>query len=104
MKQNCWEVMGCGREVGGENIHESGICPANIEKSLDGIHGGKNAGRACWVVAGTLCGSKVQGTFAEKTGNCLRCEFFRSVQKEEGRSLAKITELLDKKWAGTELH
>ena len=40
-KQNCWEFKGCGREPGGENIADCGICPASIEEKLDGIHGGE---------------------------------------------------------------
>ncbi len=98
MKQNCWEFMKCGRETGGSESYVSGTCPVSMERNLDGVHGGSNAGRSCWIVAGTLCGGRVQGTFAEKNGNCLTCDFFRSVQRDEGRALVKITELLDKKW------
>jgi hypothetical protein len=47
------------------------------------VHGGKNGGRACWVVAGTLCGGEVQGKFAAKFGSCERCDFYDSVRKEE---------------------
>ena len=31
----------------------------------------------CWEVAGTLCGGKVQGRFAEKLGDCSLCEVYR---------------------------
>ena len=72
MKLNCWEFMKCGREMNGLNSTEMGVCPVCFEKQLDGVHGGNNAGRACWVVAGTMCGSKVHGSFAEKTGDCLK--------------------------------
>jgi hypothetical protein len=44
-----------------------------------------NAGRACWVVAGSLCGGKVQGTYASKLNNCWRCEFMNKVKQEEDR-------------------
>ncbi len=84
-KLNCWEVKQCGREPGG-NRNELGICPASREPRLNGMHGGKNAGRACWVVAGTLCGSKVQGTFAKKYDTCEQCDFFNLVKMEEGSS------------------
>lgn len=83
MKNNCWEVKKCGRQPGGEKAKELGICPASTETKLDGVHEGKNAGRACWVVAGTLCKGEVQGTFAKKFDNCEKCEFYLSVQKEE---------------------
>jgi hypothetical protein len=83
MKQNCWEFKKCGREPGGKKSSELGVCPATVHKDLDGIHGGKNAGRACWVVAGSLCGGKIQGTYATKLANCWRCDFMNSVKREE---------------------
>jgi len=83
-KKNCWEFKGCGREPGGTNVKALGVCPATTDARLDGVHGGKNAGRTCWVVAGTFCGGNVQGTFAQKFANCELCEFYQSVRKEEG--------------------
>lgn len=80
--KNCWEFKKCGREPGGPNTNMHGVCPAATEARLDGTHNGKNAGRACWVVAGTLCGGEVQGTFAKKFSNCEKCEFYLSVQQE----------------------
>jgi len=64
---------------------------------MDGVHGGRNAGRACWVVAGTYCGGEVQGTYAQKRENCISCEFHRMVREEEGRkgSFRLLTELLE---------
>lgn len=81
-KLNCWEVKRCGREPGGSR-NDLGICPASIEERLHGIHGGVNAGRACWVVAGTLCNGKIQGTFAVKYEKCELCDFFQLVCEEE---------------------
>jgi hypothetical protein len=83
MKKNCWEVKNCGRQPGGPKVAELGVCPATGEMRLDGIHGGKNAGRACWVVAGTLCKGEIQGSFAKKFANCETCEFYLQVQKDE---------------------
>lgn len=82
-KPNCWDAKKCGRAPGGMNVPEFGVCPASTEWKLDGIHGGKNAGRACWVVAGTMCHGKPQGTFAQKSKNCGKCDFYRSVRKGE---------------------
>ena len=82
MKLNCWEVKKCGREPGGINHHLGG-CPVVNERVLDGVHGGKNAGRACWVVAGTLCNGEVQGTFARKYSGCEKCDFYDKVWQEE---------------------
>ncbi len=58
-KLNCWEFKKCGRE-------KTGDCPAVRE----------NTGHICWMVAGTMCGGKVQGAFAEKVGNCKECNFY----------------------------
>jgi hypothetical protein len=83
LKTNCWEFKNCGRQPGGKQEKELGVCPAPLETKLDGVHKGKNAGRACWVVSGTLCGGVVQGTFAKKFQNCETCEFYQAVRKEE---------------------
>jgi hypothetical protein len=68
---NCWQYKKCGREPGGSNIKELGVCPAY-----------PNHGRDCWFVAGTLCGGKAQGTHAEKMGNCQLCDFYEGVMGE----------------------
>ena len=73
MKLNCWEFKKCGREPGGVHVRELGVCPAATEGRLDAVHGGRKAGRACWVVAGTLCKGETQGTFAVKFGACEAC-------------------------------
>jgi CheY-like chemotaxis protein len=86
-KLNCWEVMRCGREPGGAMSPGSEICPAATDAALNGIHGGQNAGRACWAVAGTLCLGKSRGTYAKEKQNCLQCDFFKRVRSEEDRSL-----------------
>jgi signal transduction histidine kinase len=79
---NCWEMKKCGREPGGERVHELGICPAATEQRVDGVNGGRNGGRTCWAIAGTLCGGKVQGTYAAKITSCHACEFYRKVQQD----------------------
>lgn len=61
----CWEFKKCGREEGGAKAEELGVCPA-----------WPDGGEECWSVAGTLCGGKVQGTYAEKLGNCMECEYY----------------------------
>jgi len=82
-KLNCWEFKKCGREPGGAH-GELGVCPSATETKLNGSHDGTNAGRACWVVAGTFCGGKVQGSFAKKYEHCEVCDFYKLVMKEEG--------------------
>ena len=93
-KRNCWEVKQCGREPGGRHVDELGACPAAIEPTLHGAHGGTNAGRACWVVAGTLCDGEVAGTFAHKYRTCLYCRFYEQVKQDECASLIQPGELL----------
>jgi len=83
MKLNCWETKKCGRETGGAFAKSMGVCPAAVDRRLHGIHGGKNAGRACWVVAGTLCGGEVQGTFGAKFKSCEQCDFYQKTKAEE---------------------
>ncbi len=60
VRLNCWQYKKCGRE---------NTCPAHI----------RDMGRMCWMVAGTMCGGTVQGTFAQKSGNCLLCDFYQHV-------------------------
>jgi len=82
-KLNCWEHKNCGRQPGGHKSQELGICPVTTHQELHGAHEGKNAGRACWAIAGSLCGGKIQGTYAQKLSNCWRCDFMNVVKKEE---------------------
>ena len=82
-KLNCWEFMNCGRQPGGINATNLGICPATQEVRLNGIHEGSNAGRSCWVLSGTLCKGEVQGSFAKKFKSCEICDFYQTVKKEE---------------------
>ncbi len=74
MKRNCWEFKGCQSKKD---------CPTFGEYRLDGEHGGVNAGRACWVVAGTFCSEKIQGEFAQDISSCRNCDFYQLVYEEE---------------------
>ncbi|MDD3619139.1 MAG: NAD(P)-dependent oxidoreductase [Desulfobulbaceae bacterium] len=94
-KLNCWEVKQCGRGPGSEGDGHA-LCPAAAETRLDSVHGGTNSGRACWVVAGTYCGGKVQGTHAAKYDVCKKCDFFQQVAKEEGKDFQRPLFLLSK--------
>jgi len=80
-KANCWEFRKCGREPGGVHIQDLGICPATTADKLNGMNGGMNAGRACWLIAGTMCGQVIKGTYAKKLHNCIKCDFYRGVDK-----------------------
>jgi len=61
----CWEYMKCGRDK-----DATSKCPAF-----------PNFGRICWAVAGTFCEGKVQGTFAQKYENCIKCDFYQMMKK-----------------------
>lgn len=80
---NCWEYKKCGREEGGANVESLGICPAATESRTHHLNSGKNGGRSCWAIVGTLCGGKVQGTAAQKISNCMSCDFFKLVHEEQ---------------------
>lgn len=82
-KLNCWKFNKCGRETGGEHSSELGVCPAAVEVRTDTINDGKNAGRACWAVAGTLCQGIVDGRFASKVATCMLCGFYKTVCQEQ---------------------
>ena len=94
-KQNCWEVMQCGRGPG-QGLDQEHICPAARENRLDGVHGGQNAGRACWVVAGTCCGGNVQGVFAQTITKCRHCMFYQQVVSEEKENFLDTVSLFQK--------
>jgi hypothetical protein len=64
-KIKCWEYMKCGRDK-----DATAKCPAHA-----------NFGRICWAVAGTFCEGKVQGTFAQKYENCMKCDFYKMAHK-----------------------
>lgn len=74
-KVNYWEYMKCGREPGGKHVAEKGACPAPADTGVDAINKGKNGGRCCWTIAGTLCFGEAHGTIAKKSG-LQRLRFF----------------------------
>lgn len=79
---NCWEFKKCGRD-------KTGDCPAYQKK----------AGKVCWLVAGTMCGGKVQGTFAQKLGNCTKCDFYQYMERATKEVRQKINQRMREKAA-----
>ncbi len=75
LNMNCWEFKKCGREANGSKAKEFGVCPAY-----------PNYGTQCASIAGTLCGGKVQGAFATKIGNCMKCDFYKSPSYDKKRT------------------
>jgi hypothetical protein len=95
-KLNCWEFKQCGREPGGKHAEEQGVCPAATEQNLNGTHDGVNAGRACWVIAGTMCEGKTHGTYAQKLGDCEMCDFYSLVKRETDSGFLMAISLIRK--------
>jgi ribosomal protein L37E len=83
-KKNCWEFMACGKEIHGRLAGQEDICRAALESRLDGMHGGRSAGRACWVVGGTRCDGQGQHDYELKRKTCASCAFYQAVKAEEG--------------------
>lgn len=76
-KKNCWEFKKCGREPGGANVERLGVCSVTTETDLDGTNGGKNAGRACWVV--------ISDFYYKDPKECYECDFYKLVMDERKR-------------------
>jgi len=89
-KQNCWEFKQCKREPGGNKVSKLGVCPAATEVRANGFNGGKNGGRVCWTITGTLNKGEVQSTSSSKKSSCEKCSFFKKVQAEDGLNFSDI--------------
>lgn len=63
----CWERLGCDKRD----------CPSY----------GKTR---CWAVAGTFCHGNVQGTFAQKIGDCRKCVVYQESCGDEIRELVEV--------------
>lgn len=96
MRKNCWQIKKCGRQPGGENINEMGICPAATEQNVDGINGGTNGGRSCWAIQKTICHNQIQGAFKDKFVTCLSCDFYAKVREEEGINFTLTEEIIQR--------
>jgi hypothetical protein len=83
-KLNCWEFKKCGREPGGAKAEELGVCPAAVDDKYHGVNKGKNSGRVCWLVPGTLCDIKMKGKRLKKQWECSQCMVFQVIREEEG--------------------
>ncbi len=60
----------------------------------DGINGGKNAGRICWLIANTMCKGDGATTFEDMIEVCTGCDFYKLVKEEEGNMLMYSIEVL----------
>lgn len=87
-KQNCWEFKKCGRQLGGENVKELGICPAYDFSDADGFCDGTNGGRACAYIQGTFCGGKAKGNRKDKNEECAKCKFYKMLRHAHGEDMS----------------
>ena len=71
-----------------------GPCPVPTDVRLNACNRGNQGGRACWYLVGTQCDGKLQGTFAEKVGDCMLFDFYRVVVAEEGADIARSQDVL----------
>ncbi len=76
----CWEIKKC----------EEKKCPSYMSENL-----------RCWQVAGTFCGGKAQGYFANKFGDCKECEVYKYAFRDKiniiGESFNNMMTLLENK-------
>lgn len=86
-KTNCWEFTGCRKKKTDDRFLGRRKCLVPEMSMYDGMHGGKNAGRACWLVADTTCNGDLQLTFSHKLTTCSQCDFYLKVKEEEGNLL-----------------
>ena len=77
---NCWEIYKCERQKGGKKVNELGECPASKKKM----------GHSCWAVAGTLSGSMIQCSTAQKIGFCTSCEVYEIYNRSKGELGKKV--------------
>ena len=66
---NCWEFMKCGRDKGALALESYDMRSCHVYPFY---------GKKCATVAGTLCGGKVQGSYAMKIFDCAKCDFYNS--------------------------
>lgn len=72
----CWELKKCERWFGGKKEQELGMCLVYPW-----------GGWQCWAIAGTLCGGVVQGSAAQKEGNCQMCPHYLALMEDDPAKL-----------------
>ncbi len=72
--QRCWINKQCTQTT----------CPAY----------GRDENLRCWETAGTFCKGEVQGVFAQKLGNCSKCEVFQAARTDTVTELGETFNLM----------
>ncbi|MBF0368633.1 MAG: hypothetical protein HQL52_04170 [Magnetococcales bacterium] len=78
-KANCWEITECGKEF---------ACIAGTDTRYDGLLGGKNGGRFCAFIEGTLCKDGVPLTSEKKLEKCLNCKIYYEIINDNFPSIS----------------
>lgn len=78
---NCWEFKKCGREPKGKNTEQYGVCSVAMEITCDGLNGGKNGGRSCWLWRETACAKIMKKSSVQCIRECRECNFYYSVKQ-----------------------
>ncbi len=84
IKYNCWEYMKCGKGPDENKTDPSRTCPAAANNVSDGLNGGRNGGRICWLIAETKCCGEVEHANQNRKNPCFSCGFRFKVMAEEG--------------------
>jgi hypothetical protein len=84
-KLNCWEIMKCGRQIGGDKAGTEGPCPSMTTVELASVNSGDFGGRICWKVKDDFNGTRIPN-WSNPNKNCLECKVLRMVNDEEGDS------------------
>jgi|GEM_PF-1110957 hypothetical protein len=84
LRTPCWAYRNCGREPGGHNARELGVCPAADADYHHGTNSGPCAGRICWTLADTDAHRRCGGDAMRRLQGCMSCAFFKAVRNEEG--------------------
>ena len=71
--------------------------------SSNGINGGKNAGRICWLISNTMCNGEAGASFEEMIKTCRKCDFYKLVKEEEGDKLSLPLDLIKEAHEKTKL-
>jgi hypothetical protein len=86
---NCWEYKKCGREPGGKYVEKYGICLVAIEKNCDGLNGGKNGGRSCWLWRESACAKIMKKSSIQNIRECRACAVYNSIKSKRLKQLWK---------------
>ena len=67
--KKCYEIKDCSNEK----------CPCYGKEPM-----------RCWQIAGTFCGGEVQGTFAQKFGNCTECDVYKNSSADPIKHIGEL--------------